>query len=156
MKKQIPTIQIMLFVVLSNWAMFSQTDPTDEQQIRAIRQASNQALKSYETEEVLSYLTDDVLTTTGSGTLLCGKKALEDYISEGGNSRMYWIRETQEIRVTERRELAWERGSWKGYDPEKSKEPIVHGEYSAQWTKEMGVWKIRSQLFVTLGEEEKK
>lgn len=156
MKKQIPTIKIMLFVVLSNWAMYSQTDRTDEQQIRAIRDASNRALKSYETVEVLSYLTDDVLTTTGSGTLLCGKKALEDYISGGGQSKMYWIRGTQEVRVNENRKLAWEQGSWKGYDPERSQEPVVHGEYSAQWTKESGDWKIRSQLFVTLGEEEKK
>ena len=71
---------------------------------------------------------DDVLTTTGSGTLLCGKKALEDYISGGGDSKMYWIRETKEIKVNEKRKLAWEQGSWK----------------------------IRSQLFVNLGEEEKK
>ena len=142
-----------LFAILLSSALWSQTA---EQQIRAIRQASNKALKSYDTPKVLSFLTDDVLTTTGSGTLLCGKKALEDYISAGGQSKMYWIRETQEVRVNEKRKLAWEQGSWRGFDPERSQEPIVHGEYSAQWTKEAGVWKIRSQLFVTLGEEEKK
>lgn len=151
MQKQIFYILMLLF--LANWSMFSQTDPTDQEQILTIRQASNRALKSYDTQQVLSYLTDDVLTTTGSGTLLCGKKALEDYISGGGKSKMYWIRETQEIRVNKKRKLAWERGSWKGYDPETSQEHIIHGEYSAQWTKESGVWKIRSQLFVTLGDE---
>ncbi len=151
---QKPIFFTILLLFLCKWGLSSQTDPTDEQQIRSIRQASNQALKSYETEEVLSFLTDDVLTTTGSGTLLCGKKALEDYISRGGQSKMYWIRETQEIQVNEKRKLAWELGNWKGYDPERSQEPIVHGKYSAQWTKESGNWKIRSQLFVTLSEVE--
>ncbi|CAG0909858.1 unnamed protein product, partial [Cyprideis torosa] len=40
---------------------------------------------------------DNVLTTTGNGTLLCGKEELEAYILAGEKSRMYWIRDTKEI-----------------------------------------------------------
>ena len=125
---------------------------TDKEQISAIRNESNTALKSYQNEKVLSFLTDNVLTTTGNGTLLCGKEELEKYISDGGKSKMYWIRETKEINVNEKRGLAWENGIWNGYDPEKSDKSIVDGNYSAMWTKESGVWKIKSQIFVTLSE----
>ena len=55
----------------------------------------------------LSYLTEDVLTTTGNGTLLSGKIALADYISDGGESTLYWIRSTEEVIVNEKRGVAW-------------------------------------------------
>ena len=126
---------------------------TDEEQIIANRNASNSALKSHDIEEVLSYLTDDALTTTGNGTLLCGKKELESYILAGGKSKMYWIRDTKEIVVNSKRGLAWESGNWRGYDPDKSEDPVVSGKYSAMWTKASGSWKIKSQLFVTLSEK---
>ncbi len=126
---------------------------TNKVQILAIRNASNLALKSYENEQVLSYLTDDVLITTGNGVLLSGKKALEQYISDSGKSKMYWIRETKEIIVNEKRGLAWENGIWNGYDPAKGDDSIVNGNYSAMWINESGVWKIKSQLFVTLDEK---
>ena len=139
---------ICLFICTSK--LLSQTN---KKQILAIRNASNLALKSYETDEVLSFLTDDVLTTTGNGTLLTGKKELQKFISGGRKSKMYWIRETKEIIVNEKRGLAWENGIWNGYDPEKSGDSIVNGNYSAMWIKASGVWKIKSQLFVTLDEK---
>ncbi len=57
---------------------------TDEAQILAKREASNLALKAYEHEKVLSFLTDDVLTTTGNGTLLAGKEALTSLYCRSG------------------------------------------------------------------------
>lgn len=140
----------VLFILVFSPKLFSQTD---EEQISAIRNASNSALKSHDNQEVLSYLTDDVLTTTGNGTLLCGKEELEKYILNGGKSRMYWIRDSKEIIVYTKRGLAWESGIWNGYDPEKSNYSIINGNYSAMWTKESGIWKIKSQLFVTTDEK---
>ena len=143
-----------LFAVLCALICTSEAfSQNDTEQISAIRNASNLALKSYDIEEVLSYLTDDVLTTTGNGTLLCGKEQLEKYILDGGKSKMYWIRDTKEIIVNAKRGLAWESGIWNGYDPEKSDDPIINGNYSAMWTLESGKWKIKSQLFVKLNEK---
>ena len=144
----------IFFAILCILFLASELYPqTDKEQILAIRNASNLALKSYENEEVLSYLTDDVLTTTGNGTLLSGKKELEKYILDGGKSKMYWVREAKEIIVNEKRGLAWENGIWNGYNPEKGEDSIVYGNYSAMWTKESGIWKIKSQLFVTIDEK---
>ncbi len=122
----------------------------DEIAIRTLRLASNEALKSYDHERVLSFLTEDVLTTTGAGTLLSGKEALRRYIAQGGDSQMYWVRTPSEITVNEVSGLAWETGTWKGYDPSKGTYSIVGGNYSAMWTRETGRWKIKSQLFVSL------
>ena len=150
MKKTKHILFAVLCILFFTSELLSQNN---KEQIVTIRNASNLALKAYEYEEVLSYLTDDVLITTGNGVLLSGKKALEKYISDGGKSKMFWIRETKEIEVNEKRGLAWENGIWNGYDPEKSEGSLVNGNYSAMWTKESGVWKIKSQLFVTLGEK---
>ena len=76
----------VLCILIVTSELFSQTD---KEQILAIRNASNLALKSYENEEVLSYLTDDVLFTTGNGALLSGKKELEQYILDGGKSKLW-------------------------------------------------------------------
>lgn len=149
MKPNKPLFFAVLVMLFSAAEVFSQTD---KEQLLATRNASNAALRSYNTEEVLSYLTDDVLTTTGNGTLLCGKEELKKYILSGGKSKMYWVRHTQEIEVYDKRSLAWESGVWYGYDPDKSDEAIINGHYSAMWTKESGTWKIKSQLFVTLDE----
>ena len=75
----------LLFALLSIFIFTSELQSqSNKEQILAVRNASNQALKSYDNEKVLSYLTDDVLTTTGNGTLFSGKKALAEYIFEGG------------------------------------------------------------------------
>jgi len=125
----------ILFAVLCTLIFTSELfSQTNEEQISAIRNASNSALKSYDTQEVLSYLTDDVLTTTGNGTLLCGKDELQKYLIDGGKSRMYWIRDTKEIIVHTKRGLAWESGVWNGYDPEKSNN-CISGIKTTAYTK---------------------
>lgn len=141
---------LSIIIFTSFWSISESIAQQDEQEIRKIREASNSALRAYDNELVLSFLTEDVLTTTGNGTLLAGKEALHYYILEAGESKMYWIRTALEVKVNEAKGLAWETGTWKGYDPEQSEEAIIGGKYSAQWTKASGKWLIKSQLFVSL------
>ena len=115
MKPTLSTLFVFVCLLIVSPELFSQTD---KEQIAALRNASNSALKTYDHKEVLSYLTDNVLTTTGNGTLLCGKEELEAYILAGGKSQMYWIRETEEIKVNAIRGLAWETVIWNVYNPE--------------------------------------
>ena len=137
---------LILFLMMVSWA----TAQDDRQQIHNIREASNQALQSYDHEKVLSFLTDDALTTVSNGTLLSGKEALRKFILAAGNNKMYWIRTPVTVEINQRLGLAWENGAWKGYDPEKGKDPVVGGNYAAMWTKASGQWLIKSQLFVAL------
>ena len=147
MKNSRHLLPAVLLILIFTSELFSQSD---KEQILEIRNASNSALKSYDNTKVLSYLTDNVLTTTGNGTLLSGKKALKQYILDSGKSKIYWIRKAEEIIVNEKKGLAWENGVWNGFDPVKADNSIINGNYSAMWTKESGIWKIKSQLFVTL------
>jgi len=124
-----------------------------EESIRAVREASNAALKALDEETNFQFLTDNVLITTGNGTLLSGKDELKAYIESASDAEpMYWIRTPDEIIVNEERGLAWETGVWNGYsadDPDEEN-PIVQGKYAAQWVLASGEWKIKSQLFVML------
>ena len=140
----------VLFFFLHIEALFAQSG---EDQIRSVREASNAALKALDEEANLAFLTDDILITTGNGTLISGKDELIAYISSASDAApMYWIRTPNEIIVNELRGLAWEEGVWHGYmaEDQTGKDPVFHGKYSAQWTNESGEWKIQSQLFVTL------
>jgi ketosteroid isomerase-like protein len=142
-------IHLFLFMALGVTALSAQEA---EARIRSLRAASNQALKAYDYPKVLSFLTDDVLTTTGAGTLLCGKKDLQAYIEQAPDSKMYWVRTPSVVSVNAAAGLAWETGTWKGYDPAAGEKPVVGGNYSAMWTRASGDWKIKSQLFVSLEE----
>ena len=123
---------------------------TDIEQITASRKASNKAIKALDFNLSNTFLTDDVLITTGNGTLLVGKEALITYINNNGTNTMYFVRTPNEIDVNSTRGLSWESGTWQGFDINKGNKVIVHGKYSAMWTKASGKWLIKSQLFVTL------
>ncbi|NVJ85101.1 MAG: nuclear transport factor 2 family protein [Algoriphagus sp.] len=128
---------------------FSFAQESEKSQILAQRAKSNAALRAFDEPLNATFLTDDVLITTGAGTLISGKEALMGYIQEASGPRMYWVRTPDEIIVNPETQLAWESGTWKGYF-EDSDDPVVGGNYAAQWTKKSGTWLIQSQLFVTL------
>jgi ketosteroid isomerase-like protein len=126
---------------------------SSEERILTNREASNAALKALDEEANLQFLTDDVLITTGNGTLLSGKDKLMAYIESAADSPpIYWVRTPAEIIVNEERGLAWETGVWHAYSADDTNEesPVSHGNYAAQWIHQSGEWKIQSQLFVTL------
>ncbi|WP_282124207.1 YybH family protein [Algibacter mikhailovii] len=147
MKKTKHLCFVILCILIFTTELFSQSDRGE---ILATRKASNLAYKSYNKADILSFLTDDVLITAGNGTLLSGKKAIKQYFLNHTDSKIYYTRTAKEIVVNEKRGLAWESGIWDGYNPEEGSDSIISGNYSAMWTKASGVWKIKSQLFVTL------
>lgn len=123
---------------------------SEMKQILKQREASNKAIKDLDHELSYTFLTEDVLITTGNGTLLKGKAELIDYVNQAKDSKMYWIRTAEEVDVNTKTGLAWEKGTWQGFDPEKGRKSVVQGKYSAMWTKSSGSWLIKSQLFVSL------
>lgn len=126
---------------------------SSEDIIRAVRKASNAALKALNEEANFEFLTEDVMITTGNGTLLSGKDELKAYIESTKDARpMFWIRTPEEIIVNEEKGLAWETGVWHAYsaDDANAESPVFQGNYAAQWIHPSGEWKIQSQLFVTL------
>lgn len=133
-----------LFVITPLYAQLQ----NDKVEILQLRNAYNAAIKNFSNEQ-FSFLTNDVLTTTGNGTLIRGKENLKKYLQKASVSKMYWVRTPSEIDVNTKLGLAWEMGTWKGYAIDSDK-VFAGGKYSAQWAKINGVWKIKSQLFVML------
>jgi len=123
---------------------------TAHEEIQALRTASNQALKAGDLEQFLSFLTEDVLLTSGSGNLRSGKDAIRAYVANGNLDAYYWVRTPSEVEVNQELGLAWETGSWKGYKREDDGTPFAGGKYSAMWSRESGSWLIKSELFVAL------
>ncbi|MDN3204119.1 YybH family protein [Algoriphagus sediminis] len=144
-------MRYLLWVFLTLAPVFCFAQESEESQILAQREKSNAALREFNEDLNATFLTDDVLISTGAGTLISGKKALQDYIKRDSGPKMYWVRTPDEVLVNSETQLAWETGTWKGY-VEGSEDSVVGGKYSAQWTKASGKWLIQSQLFVTLPE----
>ena len=140
-------ISLILLFLTSFTQVYAQTDI---EQIIKVRNASNDALKSIDNELNYTFLTDDIMITTGNGTLINGKEEYRKYDNKFDGNSMYWIRTADEIEVNIERGLAWESGIWKGYDLKKGRNSVVNGKYSAMWSKSSGQWLIKSQLFVTL------
>ena len=80
----------ILFISVNSGELFAQSS---EEKIRSIREASNAALKTLDEEKNFQFLTDDVLITTGNGTLLSGKDKLKAYIESAADAPpMFWVR----------------------------------------------------------------
>jgi ketosteroid isomerase-like protein len=141
------TIVLFVVVLLSTIPSHAQYD---QDEILRLRHAYNAALKNYDVELTLSFMTDGILSTISSGTLIQGKANLREYIRSRSDAKMYWVRTPKEIEVNAQTGLAWETGTWKGYTPESGRKSVTGGKYSAQWIKVNGVWKVNSELFVKL------
>jgi ketosteroid isomerase-like protein len=151
--KSKPYFHLILFSLLMALAhanSFAQSSEINE--IKAQRESSNSALKAFDEELNNTFMTEDVLITTGAGMLISGKEGLAKYVPPIPGTRMYWTRTPDEVIVNPETQLAWETGTWEGY-VEGATESVVGGKYSAQWTKKSGTWLIQSQLFVTLPNE---
>lgn len=146
MKKLLFTL-VLSFSMLATAKLYAQE--VEIIKIRAQRAASNEALRNFDEDLNSTFLTDDILITTGAGILLSGKAELMAYVKNTSGRRMFWVRTPDEILVNSLSQLAWEKGTWEGFY-EDSTESIVGGNYAAQWTKASGVWLMKSQLFVTL------
>lgn len=146
--------RILFIILLLGLTVQSQAQSQDSKtQIQSVREASNAALKALDEELNMTYLTDDVFITAGSGTLINGKEELRKLLADMNESaQRYWVRTPGEIIVNEEQGLAWERGVWHGYDADDQagEQVLFQGNYAAMWMKKEGAWKIKSQLFVTL------
>ena len=123
----------------------------EEQKIRSIRSASNAAIKSHDTSGIVTYWTEDIVITKGSGEVLIGKGEAINEFKKTFNELpdIYFVRSPENIVVGKGETKAWEDGSWKTYRGETLQEEYA-GKYSIYWVKQEGEWLMRSQIFVNL------
>lgn len=129
-------------------ATLSETEKT----ILGIRKASNEAILTSNLEAISSFWVEDVLISTGAGTLLSGSDEVKGYLSDvfEKSPDIVFVRITHDIQENPATQMAWEEGEWKGYLKSNPDEILAYGKYAAAWTKVGEDWRIKSQLFVGL------
>ncbi|MFN2317545.1 MAG: DUF4440 domain-containing protein [Gemmatimonadales bacterium] len=128
----------------------SQT-PADD--VRSLRNQSNAAIARHDVDAVVSFLDAEYQITVGSGDLFHGRAAeVEAWRAEFARAAdLVYVRQPESVEVSTRGERAAEIGVWVGSWTTPNGPQRVHGRYAAHWRKVGGSWKIRAELFVTLG-----
>jgi len=134
--------------LVSSAAFLNPPAPDDVAEIRAARVEQNQAIASRDFDRVAAFWLDDVQVTAGLGFTLRGREAYRRAFSM--DSSMVYRRDPENVEVNSHWPIAWETGTWSGYQVNRGGSPLLRGRYSAQWIKQGDQWRIRAELFVAL------
>jgi len=149
-------VSIRIFTIIF-LALFSTVESaaseTPEDAIRSIRQQSNAAIARHDVEAVVSFLDDEYQITVGNGELFHGRAGESEgwrkEFAQAGD--LVYVRNPESVEVSSSGERAAEIGVWVGTWTTLDGPHRAHGRYAAHWRKVSGSWKIRAELFVTLG-----
>lgn len=115
--------------------------------IKESRAASNKAIAAHDMDGISRYWLNDFVQVRGNSMHDVGKDTIIAAWKKlfTSNPEVSYIRNPDEIIISENDTLAWEAGKWIG----------IHsyskgGNYSAMWRKVNGEWKIQAELFVAL------
>lgn len=122
---------------------------SDQEAIKMQRQASNAAIAARDVDKFISFFDSDYIITYGSsaktlsldGEAKSLKKMFDDYAD------VNYVRLPSEIHLSNALPIAMENGTWVGGQ---TLETTYRGKYTAAWRKTDGIWKIHTELFVTL------
>src|SRR6185436_14535273 len=131
-------------------AAVSAQAPGDEQQIRAARARSNQAIAAHDVAAIAREWTEDLHVVTSTGVETAGREQNQKRMAEQFARRpdIAWVRSPTTIDVYSAWAVASERGEWTGRWTEPDGALEIGGTYLAQWRKVDGRWRIRAELFV--------
>ncbi len=144
---------LSLILTVSTLTLMAQrSSKVDKQAILESRKGSNRALKTHDLPAFLSFFADDLSITSGNGSVVLGKDSLENYLTRvfEEDEDLYFVRTTQRVAINDTGDRAWEDGKWVGLRPQTAGWENIGGQYAAMWVKEEGIWKIKSELFVSL------
>ncbi len=125
-------------------------DPAAE--IRAARAAYNAAIARRDVAGIRAALGDDYIGIAGSGgERIEGANAMADYFARAFRSTGFlgFVRTPDVVTVADPPARAMERGHWSGG----SVGGRLRGEYLAVWVPTPSGWRLRSESFVTLGQD---
>lgn len=124
-------------------------DVKDDKAIEAQRQASNEAMAEHDLDKFVSIFDTDYIITYGSSkkalSLDAETKSLKAMFDD--YDKVKYVRTPKDIYISNTLPLAMENGTWIGGE---TLETTLSGRYTAAWRKTNGIWKIHSELFVTL------
>jgi ketosteroid isomerase-like protein len=152
------TIAALALALLASATVHAQA--ADETLIRRARIASNAAISAHNVNGIAESMEDSIVVTRGSGAVLTGIADVKKSFADGFalQKDLVYIRTTTRVDVSTSAPLAAEHGMWVGrWTGADGKPATANGTYLVMWRKTLGVpdglpdWKIRSELYVTLG-----
>ncbi len=124
----------------------------DSSSIREARARSNAAIVAHDIDGILAEVDSSLHVTAGSGRFIAGReamgKAFESQFAQFPDA--VYVRTASVVEVSAKGERAFESGQWVGTWTTDAGPLRTGGNYAASWAKVSGVWKIRSEVFVTL------
>jgi ketosteroid isomerase-like protein len=143
--KKIAIFSILLFLYGSLAAQASKEQ--DDSLIRASRAKTNELIAGHDIRGLARYYLPDYVRVSGSGVILVGKDSAVAYWAQSfkDHPTIAYVRTPDEVIISDNGVLAWEKGTWTGINT-KSK----GGTYAAMWSKQDNIWKLQSELYVTL------
>ena len=138
----------IFFFILSFHQAFAQNmHNNDITTIKFNRAASNTAIAKHDVNGIAKYWLDDFVQVIGRGIYQTGKDSIMASWKAlfKSDSQIAYIRNPEEITISDNDTLAWERGEWIG----------IHsyskgGNYAAMWIKRNQNWMLKAELFVSL------
>lgn len=123
--------------------------PPDQDLIRDIRNASNQAIDAGDAPNFAASLDEDFVVITGNGTLLTREAYIAAFAKDFEDPHsIRFERIVDRIEISDSVPLAAEHGHWVG---RVTGGPVLFsGTYLAMWRRTERGWKLRSELFVSL------
>ncbi len=124
-------------------------DPAE--QVRQARLASNKAILDRRMPEYLATITPDFVITTGNGRAYTRAEFLEVWRVDFANDNwLGCVRTPEDIEVSDSVPEAAEHGHFTCVSRQRDGTEFYTGTYLAMWRNDGGVWRTRSELFVTL------
>lgn len=122
----------------------------EEQQIRARRSSSNEAIARHDAAGIGAVLAPNVIVVTSNSVHREGREANVQSFAEQFKTRpdVVYRRTPDEVRVFAPWLMAAERGRWTGSWTEADGRIQLTGSYYAKWRKVGGVWLIESETYV--------
>ncbi len=142
-----------LLIPFGSVAQSTLSESSDVARIRSLRTESNSAIQARDVTAFGQTMLPDIEVTRGSGPHVSGRDSVLASVAVQFNDAAFlgYIRNTERIQVSTSGLLAAENGHWIGRFQQPDGIQILMGVYLAMWRKTAVGWKIRSELFVSLG-----
>ena len=139
--------ELFIFLFILSFHQAFEQNNTDIATIKSNRAASNDAITRHDVDGIAKFWLDDFVQIIGRGTYQTGKDSIVASWKAlfKSDSQIAYIRNPEEITISDNDTLAWERGEWIG----------IHsyskgGNYAAMWIKRNQNWMLKAELFVSL------
>lgn len=125
---------------------------TAENQIRAVRAASNRAILARDLPALVKTMLPEMQVTAGSGRHIAGRDSVGALLAKTFADRAFmdYVRTADSVQVSTLNPLAAEHGHWVGRWQRPDGVQVVAGTYLAMWRLTANGWQLRSELFVSL------